>query len=93
MYDIFSSATDSGVIADVSTVAVAARLVEDKVGRLAADLEAFAGHARRSTVNTDDVKLLARNNSKLSEHLQSFAAARSEIQAAKRANDKAKRKQ
>ena len=65
VYDIFSSATDSGVIADVSSVAVAARLVEDKVGRLAADLEAFAGHARRSTVNTDDVKLLARNNSKL----------------------------
>ena len=42
-----------------------AELVIYKVERIAKDLEAFAGHAKRSTINSDDVKLVARNNPKL----------------------------
>ncbi|XP_063766296.1 centromere protein S [Eleginops maclovinus] len=36
----------------------------------AKDLEAFARHAKRSTVNSDDVKLIARRSTALSTHIQ-----------------------
>ena len=45
-----------------------AELVIYKVERIAKDLEEFAGHAKRSTINSDDVKLVARNNPKLVRH-------------------------
>ena len=53
------------VVVDKEAVSVAAELVLDKIIRTARDLEAFAQHAKRSTVQTDDIKLLARNNPKL----------------------------
>ncbi|KAK6177316.1 hypothetical protein SNE40_015440 [Patella caerulea] len=37
----------------------------------AADLELFAKHGKRTTINTDDVKLLVRKTPKLLEHLNS----------------------
>ena len=39
-----------------AAVAVLARLVEQQAQSLAADLEAFARHGKRSTVNVEDVK-------------------------------------
>jgi len=39
---------------------------------LSNDLEAFAKHGKRTIVNTDDVKLLARRNPKLTTHLTSI---------------------
>ncbi|XP_063592589.1 centromere protein S-like isoform X1 [Penaeus indicus] len=38
-----------------------------------ADLEAFAKHARRTTINCDDVKLLVRRNSHLADHMKEMA--------------------
>ncbi|XP_059141449.1 centromere protein S-like isoform X2 [Physella acuta] len=39
----------------------------------ALDLENFAKHAKRTTINVDDVKLLARRNSAMLEHLNSLS--------------------
>jgi len=39
------------------------------------DLESFAQHAGRSTINTKDVILLARSNEGLEEHLKKHAKA------------------
>ena len=50
---------------DKKSVAVAAELLLEKIIRTAGDLEAFAHHAKRTTVQTEDLKLLARNNPKL----------------------------
>ncbi|XP_071501901.1 centromere protein S-like [Diadema antillarum] len=38
------------------------------------DLEAFAQHAKRTTVSSDDVKLLARRSSDLLAHINSLSA-------------------
>ncbi|XP_045596493.1 centromere protein S isoform X2 [Procambarus clarkii] len=38
-----------------------------------ADLEAFANHARRAVINTDDVKLLVRRNPDLTKHIKEMA--------------------
>ncbi|KAK0061371.1 centromere protein S [Biomphalaria pfeifferi] len=40
----------------------------------ALDLENFAKHAKRTTINTDDVKLLARRNDTLLQHLNEILA-------------------
>jgi centromere protein S len=40
---------------------------------LAVDLESFARHARRSTVNSEDVKLSARRNESLRQYIESLA--------------------
>ncbi|XP_045448089.1 centromere protein S-like [Melitaea cinxia] len=50
-------------------VAVIAELVLRKVSVYGMDLEAFAKHAKRSVINQEDVKLLARRNSSLRERL------------------------
>lgn len=38
----------------------------------AADMESFAKHAKRSTINQDDVKLLTRRNEKLEKEISEF---------------------
>ena len=65
--DILAEAerTEPGLVVDTAAVAVAAELVLEKIVRTAEDLEAFANHAKRTTINTEDVKLLVRNCPKL----------------------------
>lgn len=50
-------------------------LVYGKITTAATDLEAFARHADRSTINSKDVLLLARNNEGLEEILKEKAEA------------------
>ncbi|KAI5849122.1 kinetochore component CENP-S-domain-containing protein [Tricharina praecox] len=47
-------------------------LVYAQAENVAKDLESFAHHANRSTVNTDDVLLLARRNEGLGQVLETF---------------------
>ncbi|XP_026492210.1 centromere protein S-like [Vanessa tameamea] len=49
--------------------AIIAELVFRKISAYGLDLEAFAKHAKRSVINQDDVKLLARRNSSLRDRL------------------------
>ena len=55
--------------------AVLADVVFDHATTIASDLEMFAKHARRATVNTDDVLLCVRKNPSASQQLTTFAAA------------------
>lgn len=55
------------------TSATLTELVVDKVKRTAGDLEAFANHAKRTTITSDDVKLLTRRNSELNARLTSLS--------------------
>ncbi|KPI99307.1 Centromere protein S [Papilio xuthus] len=48
---------------------VIAELVYKKLSIYALDLEAFAKHAKRSTINSDDVLLLVRRNPSLKAHM------------------------
>ncbi|XP_054281575.1 centromere protein S-like [Macrosteles quadrilineatus] len=50
-----------------------AELVWKKLQVYAEDLEAFAKHAKRSSINTEDVKLLVRRNPSLVEHVTKMA--------------------
>lgn len=56
---------------------------------MALDLESFSGHAGRTTVQTDDVLLLARRNADLHDIIKDFV---DEQNAAKVNKDKAKAK-
>jgi centromere protein S len=47
-----------------------ARVIEEQLKCAAKDVEAFCKHARRSTINADDVRLLARRNPSLLAKLQ-----------------------
>jgi len=53
--------------------------VLDKVLTVARDLEAFASHAKRRTITSDDVKLVSRNNQSLKTHLEEFEAERQQV--------------
>ena len=50
------------------TIATLALITVGKIERSAADLESFANHAKRTTVTTEDVKLLTRRNTHLVGH-------------------------
>lgn len=52
------------------TVAAIAETTFRQCDIFAKDLEAFARHAKRSTVSAEDVKLLARRSTALSNHIQ-----------------------
>jgi histone H3/H4 len=53
--------------------AIVTELVVDKVERTAEDLEAFASHAKRTTITSEDVRLLTRRNSELNARLTALS--------------------
>ncbi|KAI8359451.1 kinetochore component CENP-S-domain-containing protein [Mortierella sp. GBAus27b] len=55
------------VVITPQLIASLAELVYTQAESLGKDLEMFAKHAKRSTVNVDDVKLAARRNARLHE--------------------------
>ena len=66
MSDICSELkTELGLNFSPEVVAALTELTVEKNKRSAEDLEAFAQHAKRSTISADDVKLLTRRNAAL----------------------------
>ncbi|XP_035217359.1 centromere protein S-like [Stegodyphus dumicola] len=59
---------------DKECMAILSELAFRQAGLYAKDLELFAKHAKRSTINIDDVKLLVRRNESLLEHVNKMAA-------------------
>ncbi|XP_042904959.1 centromere protein S [Parasteatoda tepidariorum] len=55
-------------------MATLADLTFHQASIFAEDLEAFAKHAKRTTVNSEDVKLLVRRSKSLHEHINEMAA-------------------
>ncbi|XP_044754612.1 centromere protein S-like isoform X1 [Coccinella septempunctata] len=58
---------EMGVEYEANALDLIAELAVKKLSLYATDLEAFQKHAKRSTVNADDVKLLVRRNDSLKE--------------------------
>ncbi|EDO47308.1 predicted protein [Nematostella vectensis] len=57
----------------------------------AVDLELFAKHAKRSTINNEDVKLLARKSPSLAQHIKKFDSEMTTALEAEKANKKEKK--
>ncbi|KJE95601.1 hypothetical protein CAOG_06037 [Capsaspora owczarzaki ATCC 30864] len=57
--------SEMGVKCSKQFLAALAELTYGKCGSLASDLESFAKHAKRSTIQVEDVKLCARKNPSL----------------------------
>lgn len=70
-----SVAVDSNTNASPQFIGGLTELVHLRITQAATDLEAFAKHAGRSTINTKDVLLLPRSNEALQEVLQQKADA------------------
>ncbi|TRY79940.1 hypothetical protein TCAL_06558 [Tigriopus californicus] len=70
-------ATEHGQSTDLQysrgVVAALGQLAFDHLRQCGQDLEAFARHAKRNTVQADDVKLLVRRNPHLHEHISQLA--------------------
>ncbi|KAM8790137.1 centromere protein S-like isoform 2-T2 [Rhynchonycteris naso] len=64
-------ALDQGVQFSRQTIAAISEVTFRQCENFAKDLEMFARHAKRSTINTEDVKLLARRSNSL--HMQEVA--------------------
>ncbi|NXJ01849.1 CENPS protein, partial [Psophia crepitans] len=62
-------AEDGAVQFSKQAVAAISEVTFRQCDNFAKDLEMFARHAKRSTVNTEDVKLLARRSSALLKHI------------------------
>ncbi|KAM8790139.1 centromere protein S-like isoform 4-T4 [Rhynchonycteris naso] len=58
-------ALDQGVQFSRQTIAAISEVTFRQCENFAKDLEMFARHAKRSTINTEDVKLLARRSNSL----------------------------
>ncbi|XP_006885826.1 PREDICTED: centromere protein S [Elephantulus edwardii] len=67
-------ASDKEIQFSKQTIAAISELTFRQCENFAKDLEMFARHAKRSTINTDDVKLLARRSNSL--HQQEVAEMR-----------------
>ncbi|XP_033757576.1 centromere protein S-like isoform X2 [Pecten maximus] len=63
---------ESGISMNNSVKAAIAETTWRYIQDITQDLEMFAKHAKRSTVNADDVKLLLRKCPKLLEHISSI---------------------
>ena len=65
-----------------ASVAVLSELFQGLAESTAVDLEAFAKHAKRTVIQPDDVKLCARRNESLLEHLDGLSSQMKEARAA-----------
>ncbi|KAK5616032.1 hypothetical protein CRENBAI_018487 [Crenichthys baileyi] len=74
------------------TVAAIAETTFRECDTFAKDLEAFARHAKRSTVSAEDVKLLARRSTALSIHIQNKSEELAQEQRESRKKSSGKRK-
>uniref|UniRef100_A0A3P9N9Q4 Centromere protein S n=1 Tax=Poecilia reticulata TaxID=8081 RepID=A0A3P9N9Q4_POERE len=74
------------------TIAAIAETTFRECDIFAKDLEAFARHAKRSTVSAEDVKLLARRSSALSNHIQNKSEELAQEQRDSRKKSTVKRK-
>ncbi|XP_047204029.1 centromere protein S [Girardinichthys multiradiatus] len=74
------------------TVAAIAETTFRECDTFAKDLEAFARHAKRSTVSAEDVKLLARRSTALSNHIQNKSEELAQEQRESRKKSSGKRK-
>ncbi|XP_062400606.1 centromere protein S isoform X2 [Sardina pilchardus] len=88
-------AADCGSEFSRQTIAAIAETTYRQCDIFAKDLEAFARHAKRNTINVDDVKLVSRRSTALSTYVQQkseeLASAHQE-QKEKRKKNSAKRK-
>ncbi|KAK4636033.1 Centromere protein S [Fulvia fulva] len=66
-------ALDTNINATPQYIAGLTELVHAKINTAAADMEAFAKHADRTTINSKDVLLLARSNEALQHMLEENA--------------------
>ncbi|XP_060069503.1 centromere protein S-like [Ylistrum balloti] len=63
---------EAGITIDNSVKAAIAETTWRYIQEVTQDLEMFAKHAKRTTINADDVKLLLRKCPKLLEHISSI---------------------
>ncbi|BFZ23752.1 hypothetical protein BsWGS_26791 [Bradybaena similaris] len=75
---------EMGVPISAQVLATLSETLAHQVEVYATDLENFAKHARRTKVNVDDVKLLARRNGTLLQHLNSKVSEKAAQQELKR---------
>ncbi|KAI4462356.1 cortistatin [Holotrichia oblita] len=69
-----------GIDFDESAIELVGEMIYKKILMYGSDLEAFCKHAKRSTITTDDVKLLCRNNTSLKNFVeQECPTARNEV--------------
>ncbi|CAG9786585.1 unnamed protein product [Diatraea saccharalis] len=66
---------------------IISELVYRKISVYGSDLEAFAKHAKRSTINSEDVKLLTRRNPSLKAHLNALVLPSSAVKDKRRKTD------
>ncbi|KAI5370833.1 Putative histone-fold [Septoria linicola] len=66
-------AVDQHINAAPTFIAGVTEMVSARISTIAADLEAFARHAERTTINANDAVLLARHNDTLRDVLQQKA--------------------
>ncbi|XP_032304732.1 centromere protein S isoform X2 [Coturnix japonica] len=62
-------AEDKGVVFSKQTIAAISEITFRQCENFARDLEMFARHAKRSTITSEDVKLLARRSSSLLKYI------------------------
>ncbi|KAI0213723.1 Centromere protein S [Lamellibrachia satsuma] len=65
--------SDLDVVYDRKFIAVLTEATFKYCQTMATDLELFAKHAKRMTVNSDDVKLLVRKSPELLEHIEKLS--------------------
>ncbi|KAF8418090.1 kinetochore component CENP-S-domain-containing protein [Tirmania nivea] len=70
------------VIANQAFIASLTEMVWTQLENVAKDLEAFANHASRTTITTDDVLLLVRRNEELESLMKDFVDREKEKRAA-----------
>ncbi|CAF1103470.1 unnamed protein product [Adineta steineri] len=64
--------TQSNVTVDKQVVAAIGDITFQQIGTFCQDLDAFAKHGKRTTINTDDVRLLCRRNPGLLDKVDDF---------------------